>query len=191
MRLLCRYAGGLACLVTALALVGCGAGPGSTKQADPVGFKNIEVKQGSTSEISLVNTFSGSDLTYKAKSDKTSVATVKVDNEKDTLTVTAVGPGMTTITVTATDPQERSHPQRFTVTVPQPPVDIPDITSLAEDDTSTISLSDKFSGENCESAGKVTPGRHSKRPPSLVSRLPHTTGRVFSQARLPYPPLHE
>ena len=34
----------------------------------------------------------------------------------------------------------------------------------------------------CESAGKVTPGRHSKRPPSPVGRLPCTTGRVLSQA---------
>ena len=48
-----------------------------------------------------------------------------------------------------------------------------------------------YGGAACESAGKVTPGRRSKRPPSLVSRLPRTTGRVFSQARLPYPPLHE
>ena len=36
--------------------------------------------------------------------------------------------------------------------------------------------------ELCESAGKVTPGRHSKRPPSPVGRLPCTTGRVLSQA---------
>ena len=151
MRLLCRYVGGLACLVAVLALVACGAGPGSTKTQDPVGFKNIEVRQGSTSEISLVNTFSGSELTYKATSDKPSVATVTVDNEKDTLTVTAVGPGTATIKVTATDPQERSHSQDFIVTVPKPPadpVDILDITSLEEDVTRRIPLGDKFSGAN-------------------------------------------
>ena len=121
---LCRYAGGLACLVTVLALVGCGGGPGSTKQADPVGFKDIpELKQGSTSEISLVNTFSGSELTYSAESNNVRVATVAVDNDKDTLTVTAVGPGTATITVTATDLQKRSDQQTFMVTVPEPPIE--------------------------------------------------------------------
>ena len=34
----------------------------------------------------------------------------------------------------------------------------------------------------CESAGKVTPGRHSNRPPSPVGRLPCTTEPVLSQA---------
>ena len=153
MSLLYRYAGGLACLVTMLALVACGAGPGSPK-VDPVGFKNIDLKQGeSIREISLVNTFSGSKLTYKATSDKPAVATVTVDNDKDTLTVTAVGPGTATITVTAKNSQGEAE-QKFTVTVPKPPaadpdpVDIPDIPSLDEDATSTIPLGDKFSGEN-------------------------------------------
>ena len=118
MSLFRRYAGGLAGLVTMLALVACGAGPGSPK-VDPVGFKNIELKQGSTSEISLVNTFSGSELTYKATSNKPAVATVTVDNDKPALTVTAVGPGTATITVTATN-SKGSAPQSFTVTVVKP-----------------------------------------------------------------------
>ena len=59
-------------------------------------------------------------LTYKAKSDKPSVATVKVDDEKDTLTVTAVGPGTATITVTATAQGSATQTKTFTVTVPQP-----------------------------------------------------------------------
>ena len=122
---LCRYARGLACLVAVIALVACGAGPGSTKQADPVGFKAIEVKQGSTSEISLVNTFSGSDLTYTAKSDKPTVATVSVNKDKETLTVRAVGPGMAKITVTAKNDQG-SFDQFFTVTVPASVVPTPD-----------------------------------------------------------------
>ena len=42
----------------------------------------------------------------------------------------------------------------------------------------------RFRGK-CESAGKVTPGRHSKRPPSPVGRLRCTTGRVLSQAWRP------
>ena len=42
-----------------------------------------------------------------------------------------------------------------------------------------------FGAVVCESAGKVTPGRHSKRPPSPVGRLPCTTGRVLSQAWRP------
>ena len=159
MRLLCRYAGGLACLVAALALVACGAGPGATKSPDPVGFKDIpKLEQGSTSEISLVNTFSGSDLTYTAKSNKPTVATVTVDNEKDTLTVRAVGPGTAKITVTAKN-DHGSLDQDFTVTVPKPavqqgepgppgPVEIPDIPSLEEDATRKIGLGDKFGGEN-------------------------------------------
>ena len=158
MRLLCRYAGGLACLVTALALVACGAGPGSTKEkTDPIGFKDIgELQEGSTKEISLVNTFSGSDLTYTAKSDKPAVATVTVDNDADTLTVTAVGPGMATITVTAKNSQGEAE-QTFTVTVPKPPapdpdpapVVIPDIPSLEEGASSRPTpLGDKFSGSD-------------------------------------------
>ena len=135
-----------------MALVACGAGPGATKTQDPVGFKNIELKQGSTSELSLVNTFSGSELTYSATSSDTSkVKVVAVDNDKDTLTVEAVSPGTATITVIAKNSQG-SATQTFTVTVPRPttpdpdPVDIPDIPSLEEDATRTIRLGDKFRG---------------------------------------------
>ena len=156
MSLLCRQAWSrLACLailaaIAGVLLVGCGAGPGATKTQDPVGFKNIELRQGSTSEISLVNTFSGSELEYTATTSDRSVATVAVDNAKDTLTVTAAGPGTATITVTAKNSQG-SHPQTFTVTVKPAapdPVDIPDIPSLEEDTTRTIRLGDKFSGED-------------------------------------------
>ena len=147
-RLLFRYAGGLACLVTALALVGCGGGPGA--QPEPKEIGNIAFRQGEqVRTIPLSDKFSGSDLTYSATTSNRSVATVTVDNEVDTLTVRAVGPGTATITVTAKNSQGKVD-QDFTVTVPQPPapdpVVIPDIPSL--DATRTIPLGDKFSGEN-------------------------------------------
>ena len=92
MRLLCRYAGGLACLVTALALVACGGGPGS--QPEPKQIENIAFSQGEKARtISLSDKFNGSDLTYSATTSNVRVATVTVDNDADTLTVTAVGPG--------------------------------------------------------------------------------------------------
>ena len=152
MSFLCRQACCMAILgAITLALVACGAGPGATKTQDPVGFKNIELRQGFTSEISLVNTFSGSELTYSATTSDRSVATVAVNNDKDSLTATAVDPGRATITVTAKNPQG-SASQTFTVTVPRPtapdpdPVEIPDIPSLEEDATHTIRLGDKFRG---------------------------------------------
>ena len=150
MRLLCRYAGGLACLVTALALVACGGGPGS--QPEPKQIEKIEFSQEEKARtISLSDKFNGSDLTYSATTSKRSVATVTVDNEADTLTVTAVGPGTATITVTAKNSQGEAK-QDFTVTVPPAPdpepVEFPDIPSLDKDSFETIPLGDKFSGEN-------------------------------------------
>ena len=107
--------------------------------------------------IPLSDKFSGSDLTYSATTSNSSVVTVTVDNAADTLTVTVVGAGTATITVTAENSQGEAK-QTFTVTVPKPPapepepdpdpVEIPDISSLEEDATSTILLGDKFSGEN-------------------------------------------
>ena len=148
MRLLCRYAGGLACLVTVLALVACGGGPGSPPEPKQIG--NIAFQQGEkVRTIPLSDKFSGSDLTYSATTSNRSVATATVDNDADTLTVTAVGAGTATITVTAENSQGEAE-QTFTVTVPRPPdpdpVEIPDIPSL--DATRTIPLGDKFSGEN-------------------------------------------
>ena len=153
MRLLCRYAGGLACLVTVLALVACGGGPGS--QPEPKQIGDIAFQQGEkVRTIPLSDKFNGTDLTYSATTSARSVATVTVDNDKDTLTVTVVGTGTATITVTAKNSDGEAK-QTFTVTVPKPPtapdpepVDIPDIPSLEKDATSTIPLGDKFSGEN-------------------------------------------
>ena len=145
---LCRYAGGLACLVTVLALAACGAGLGSTTQADAKVIGNIAFQQGETiRRIPLVDKFTGKDLTYTATSDKPSVATATVDNDADILTVTAVGAGTATITVTAKNPKGEAK-QSFTVTVPTAPMEIPDFPSLEEDATRTIRLGDKFSGEN-------------------------------------------
>ena len=145
---LCRYAGGLACLVTVLALAACGAGPGSTTQADAKVIGNIAFQQGETiRRIPLVDKFTGKDLTYTATSDKPSVATATVDNDADILTVTAVGAGTATITVTAKNPKGEAK-QSFTVTVPTAPMEIPDFPSLEEDATRTIRLGNKFSGEN-------------------------------------------
>ena len=145
---LCRYVGGLACLVTVLALAACGAGLGSTTQADAKVIGNIAFQQGETiRRIPLVDKFTGKDLTYTATSDKPSVATATVDNDADILTVTAVGAGTATITVTAKNPKGEAK-QSFTVTVPTAPMEIPDFPSLEEDATRTIRLGDKFSGEN-------------------------------------------
>ena len=150
MRLLCRYAGGLACLVAVIALVGCGQATGQ-KAIDLKPIPDVKsLKIGSTHTVSLVGTFSGEKLTYTTESSNEAVATAKVDGVH--LTVTGVGAGTAIITVTATDPQKRSVKDDFTVTVPQPtapdpdPVEIPDIPSLEED--ATIPLSDTFSGEN-------------------------------------------
>ena len=151
MRLLCRYAGGLACLVTALALVACGGGPGS--QPEPKPIENIAFSQGEKARtISLSDKFNGSDLTYSATTSNVRVATVTVDNDADTLTVTAVATGTATITVTAKNSRGEAK-QTFTVTVPKPPpapepVEFTDIPSLDKDASETIPLGNKFSGEN-------------------------------------------
>ena len=150
MRLLCRYAGGLACLVTALALVACGGGPGS--EPEPKQIENIKFsREDKARTISLSDKFNGSDLTYSATTSDRSVATVTVDNDADTLTVTVVGPGKATITVTAKNSRGEAN-QDFTVTVPTPPapepVEFPDIPSLDKDTSETIPLGGKFSGEN-------------------------------------------
>ena len=151
---LCRYAGGLACLVTVLALAACEAGPGSTADAKVIG--NIAFQQGETiRRISLGDKFTGKDLTYSATSDKPSVATATVDNDADTLTVTAVGAGTATITVTAKNPKGEAK-QSFTVTVPQPAseeaptVRTGAITSVdvAQGGTQTVTLSTVFDGAN-------------------------------------------
>ena len=149
MRLLCRYAGGLACLVTALALVACGGGPGS--QPEPKPIENIAFSQGEKARtISLSDKFNGSDLTYSATTSNVRVATVTVDNDADTLTVTAVAAGTATITVTAKNSRGEAK-QTFTVTVPKPPpapVEFTDIPSLDKDASETIPLGNKFSGDN-------------------------------------------
>ena len=152
---LCRYAGGLACLVTVLALAACEAGPGSTADAKVIG--NIAFQQGETiRRISLGDKFTGKDLAYSATSDKPSVATATVDNDADTLTVTAVGAGTATITVTAKNPKGEAK-QSFTVTVPQPAseeeaptVRTGAITSVdvAQGRTQTVTLSTVFDGAN-------------------------------------------
>ena len=154
---LCRYAGGLACLVTVLALAACEAGPGSTTQAGAKVIGNIAFQQGETiRRISLGDKFTGKDLTYSATSDKPSVATATVDNDADTLTVTAVGAGTATITVTAKNPKGEAK-QSFTVTVPQPAseeeaptVRTGAITSVdvAQGGTQTVTLSTVFDGAN-------------------------------------------
>ena len=150
MRLLCRYAGGLACLVAVIALVGCGQATGR-KAVDLKPIPDVKsLKIGSTHTVSLVGTFSGEKLTYSTKSSNEAVATAKVDGVH--LTVTGVGSGTATITVTATDPQKRSAEDKFTVTVPQPPaqdpMEIQDFTFGQEQTPRTIHLGDKFSGEN-------------------------------------------
>ena len=115
----------LACLavlsVIAMALVACGSGPGAKVQPEPVKILDVSFVKGETvRRISLVDKFSGSELTYTAESSDTSVATVAVDNAKDVLTVTAVVAGEATITVTAADSKKRTATQTFTVTVSEP-----------------------------------------------------------------------
>ena len=121
MNLLYRQTCGLACLAifTAIALVGCGQGPGRTSAPEAVRIDPVEVRIGAPPyEISLSNKFSGEKLTYIAESSNKAVATTNVDGA--TFTITAVGAGTATITVTATDPQERSAETSFRVTVPAP-----------------------------------------------------------------------
>ena len=143
---LCCYAGGLACLVTVLALVGCGGGPGS--QPEPKEIGNIAFQQGEkVRTIPLSDKFTGADLTYSATTSNRSVATATVDNDADTLTVTAVGAGTAKITVTAKNSQGEAK-QTFTVTPASDPVEIQDFTFGQEQTTHTIPLGDKFSGAN-------------------------------------------
>ena len=150
MRRLRRYACGLACLVTVIALVGCGQATGR-KAVDLKPIPDVKsLKVGSTHTVSLVGTFSGEKLTYSTKSSNEAVATAKVDGVH--LTVTGVGAGKATITVTAADPQKRSAKDEFTVTVPKPAapdtMEIQDFTFGQEQTPRTIPLGDKFSGAN-------------------------------------------
>ena len=153
MRLLCRYAGGLACLVTMLALVGCGGGPGSQPEPKEIPDKIIDWDGGERKyTIPLSDKFSGENLTYTAESNRLTVATVAV--AADILTVTAVSPGTATITVTATNSQGPPAHQYFTVTVPKPaapapdPKEIQDFTFGQDETVRRIPLGDKFSGAN-------------------------------------------
>ena len=163
MRLLCRYAGGLACLVTALALVACGGGPGS--QPEPKQIEDSTLEVGKSLDIPLGDKFSGEDLTYDAKSNRPAVATVKVDNDKDTLTVTAVGPGKATITVIAKNSQGEAN-QTFTVTVPPPASEAtaptvktgaPSTVSVVIGTPRTVDLSTVFDGATSYAATSSTP----------------------------------
>ena len=153
MRLLCRYVGGLACLVTMLALVGCGGGPGSQPEPKEIPDKIIDWDGGERKyTIPLSDKFSGENLTYTAESNRLTVATVAV--AADILTVTAVSPGTATITVTATNSQGPPAHQYFTVTVPKPaapapdPKEIQDFTFGQDETVRRIPLGDKFSGAN-------------------------------------------
>ncbi len=65
----------------------------------------------------------GDALTYRARSSKVSVATVRTTGSR--VTITPVAQGAATITVTATDSGGLSAEQRFTVTVRAPPVQTP------------------------------------------------------------------
>ena len=166
---LCRYACGLACLVAVLALVACGAGPGSTKQADPKAIGNKTLEVGKSLEIPLGDKFIGADLTYKAESDKPTVATAVVDNNEDILTITAISAGKATITVTAKNSQGEAKQPPFTVTVPKPEEEddeeddeddeeeeeAPTVrtgartsASVAQGGTQTVTLSTVFTGAN-------------------------------------------
>ena len=160
----------LACLavlsVIAMALVGCGAGPGAKAQPDPVKIKDVVFEKVGADDIKipLGDKFSGEGLTYTATSSNTAVATVEVDNEEDILTVTAVGAGpatTATITVTAADSQDRTASQTFKVTVkpttsePEPGAPTvrtgaPGSFDVDQGDTQTVTLSRVFTGEDLE-----------------------------------------
>ena len=197
----------LTCSVTVIVLAGgCEeAPPGSMKETASVGFTAIEFSPGEIiREISLVNTFSGTDLTYRATSRNPSIATVTVDNNKDTLTVTAKSPGTTTITVTATS-STGSAVQSFAVTVlptpeqppdePEPPVDEPEddppeptpeaeapivkpgvlsAVDVDEGKTETVTLSAVFDGKDLEYT--VTSSNHD------VATASETAGILFISA---------
>ena len=158
----------LACLavlsVIAMALVGCGSGPGAKTQPDPVKIKDVVFEKVGADDIKipLGDKFSGEGLTYTATSSDTAVATVEVDNDKDILTVTAVGSGPpATITVTAADSQDRTASQTFKVTVKpttsEPEPGAPTVKDGAptsvdfeagESTTKTVTLSQVFEGDD-------------------------------------------
>ena len=160
--------GRLACLavlsVIAMALVGCGAGPGAKAQPDdPVKIKDVVFEKVGADDVKipLGDKFSGEGLTYTATSSNKAMATVMVDNEEDILTVTAVGAGEATITVTAADSQDRTASQTFKVTVkattsePEPGAPTvrtgaPGSFDVDQGDTQTVTLSRVFTGEDLE-----------------------------------------
>ena len=128
-----RQAYGLACLAvfSMIALVACGTGPGAKVQPSVSVAKQLplvlDLEIGMATPIDLADKFSAAEgemLTFKAVSDKLSVATAKVDKTK--LTITAVAAGRATITVTATGSLQRERTedslatQRLTVIVPAP-----------------------------------------------------------------------
>ena len=156
----------LACLavlsVIAMALVGCGAGPGAKAQPDPVKIKDVvfeKVIGADDIKIPLGDKFSGEGLTYTATSSNKAVATATVDGK--TLTITAKGAGKAEITVTAADSQDRTASQTFKVTVKpttsEPEPGAPTVKDGAptsvdfeagESTTKTVTLSQVFEGDD-------------------------------------------
>ena len=109
------------------------------------------VKVGGTHQVTLSGVFSDEDtddtLTIKAKSSKTSVATVSVASDGSTLTVTAKSRGTATITATASDGEDEVS-DTFTIKVKAAPTvasAIADISSLTVEDWHDISVSNVFS----------------------------------------------
>ena len=109
------------------------------------------VNESGTHQVSLSGVFTdgdGDDLTIRAVSSSTGVATVSVSADYSTLTVTAKKRGTATITVTAKDGNGGSVKDSFTVTVKAAPVvasAIADISELAAEATHEVSMAGVFS----------------------------------------------
>ncbi|MXW69298.1 MAG: hypothetical protein F4Z61_05115, partial [Acidimicrobiia bacterium] len=90
---------------------------------EPVGnIPNQSLEPGQSGEVDVKGYFSdpdGNDLTYRASSSKTAVATVSVSGSR--VGFKGIAAGEATITVTARDPDGAEADQQFKVTVTDPP----------------------------------------------------------------------
>ena len=81
---LCRYVGVLAGLVTVLALVGCGGGPGAQPEAKRDREQSVSAGRDGLHDSLFPISSTGRTSTYSATTSNRAVATVTVDNDRRT-----------------------------------------------------------------------------------------------------------